>query len=261
MHRNVLTIAGLDPSGCSGVLADIKTFSRWQVFGIAVVTALTAQNTQKVESVYPVPLEVIGSQLEALVSDIEIHAVKIGMLPNAISGDLIAELIRTFRITNIVVDPVLRSSTGYQFADEKTIAMYKEKLFPLADVVTPNLAEASVFAQMEVKDITGMKHAAEKIAQFGPKHVIVKGGHLEARAVDIYYDGRRHTMYDAPKVISTNTRGVGCTFAAVLAAHLAKKMTLYQAIDPAKKYIARAMMHPFKIGKGERGPLNHSAAT
>ena len=261
MHRNVVTIAGLDPSGCAGVLADIKTFARWQVYGVAVVTALTSQNTQKVESVYPVPLEIIGSQLEALVSDIEIHAVKIGMLPSAMTGDLIATLIKTFGLTNIVVDPVLRSSTGYQFADEKTITMYKQKLFPLADVVTPNLEEASVFAQMEVKDLTGMKHAAEKIAQFGPKNVIVKGGHLEARAVDVYYDGHRHTLYDAPKVVSTNTRGVGCTFASVLAVHLAKKMKLYQAIDPAKKYIARAMLHPFKIGKGERGPLNHGAAT
>lgn len=260
MNRNVLTIGGLDPSACAGVLVDLKTFAAWKVYGLTVITAITAQNTQRVEAVYPVPLEVIGAQLEALVNDIEIHAVKIGMLPSAKSAELTAELLHIFHLTNIVVDPVFRSSTGYQFADEKTIAVYRERLIPMADVVTPNLDEASVLAQLEVHDIAGMKQAAEKILQMGAKQVVITGGHLEGRAMDVLYDGIKHTIYDAPKISSPNSRGTGCTFASILAVHLARKLKIHSAIDPAKKYIARALVHPFKIGKGEHGPLNHNVA-
>jgi hydroxymethylpyrimidine/phosphomethylpyrimidine kinase len=259
MNRNILVIAGLDPSGCSGLIADLKTLMAWRMFGMGVVTAVASQNTQKVESVYPVPLEVIGSQIEAIADDIEVHAVRIGMMADAKTIELVAELCRTFRFTNIVVDPVLRSSTGYQFADEKMIVAYKEKLFPLAEVVTPNLQEASVLAGMDVHDIGTMKQAAEKIYAHCPRNVVITGGHLEARAMDVLYDGLKHTVFDAPKVLSTNTRGTGCTFSTILALHLARKMKVHSAIDPAKKYIARAMMHPFKIGKGN-GPLNHNVS-
>src|SRR3990172_534946 len=133
MNKNVLTIAGFDPSGCAGLVTDLKTLMAWRMYGIGVITAITAQNTQRVDSVYPAPLEVIGSQLESIVADIQIHAVKIGMMPNAQTLDLVAELCKEFHLPNIVVDPVLRSSTGYQFADDKMIAAYKEKLFPLAE--------------------------------------------------------------------------------------------------------------------------------
>jgi hydroxymethylpyrimidine/phosphomethylpyrimidine kinase len=258
MNKNVLTIAGMDPTGCAGVLADLKTFTAWRVYGLAVVTALTAQNTQRVEAVYPVPLEVIGAQLESIVSDIEIHAVKIGLLPDAKTGELVAELLRTFQLTNIVVDPVFRSSTGYTFADDKLIAVYREKLFPLAEVITPNLDEASTLAGMQVHDPATMKQAAEILYKMGPKQVVITGGHLEMRAMDVHFDGIKPTVHDAPKVASTNTRGAGCTFSSILALQLAKRVKVYAAIDPAKKYIARAMVHPFKIGKGEHGPMNHN---
>lgn len=258
MNRNVVSIGGLDPSGCAGILADMKTFNAWRVYGLAVITAVTAQNTMQVDSVYPVPLEVIGSQLESILSDIEIHAVKIGMMATAPTIELVAELCKTFQLPHIVVDPVLRSSTGYQFADDKMLAVYKTKLFPLADLVTPNLQEASVFAEMDVTDVLSMKAAAEKIHGYGCKNVIVKGGHLEQRAIDVLYDGIRHSIYDAPRIVSTNTRGIGCTFASIMALHMAKKSRLEDAINPAKKYLARAMVHPFKIGKGD-GPLNHHA--
>lgn len=258
MNRNIISIGGLDPSGCAGILADMKTFNAWRVYGMAVVTAITAQNTQQVESVYPVPLEVIGSQLETILADIEVHAIKIGMMASAQTIELVAELCKTFQLPHIVVDPVLRSSTGYQFADEKMLSAYKEKLFPLAEVVTPNLSEASVFAEMDVNDVVSMKAAAERIRGYGCKNVIIKGGHLEHRALDVLYDGIRHSVYDAPRVLSSNTRGIGCTFASIIALHLAKRFPLEKAIDPAKKYLARAMIHPFKIGKGN-GPLNHHA--
>jgi hydroxymethylpyrimidine/phosphomethylpyrimidine kinase len=259
MNKNILTIAGLDPSGCAGTLADLRTFMAWRTFGMAVVTCITAQNTQKVDGVYPVPMEVIGSQLEAIASDIEIHAIKIGLIPNAKTVELIVELVRAFHLTNIVVDPVLRSSTGYQFADDKMVAAYKEKLFPVAEVVTPNMEEAAIFAEMDVRDVATMKGAAEKIQKLGPQNVIVTGGNLDARAVDVLYDGIKHSAFDAPKLGSSNTRGSGCTFSSIIALHLARKVKPHAAIDPAKKYIARAMVHPFKIGHGH-GPLNHNVA-
>jgi hydroxymethylpyrimidine/phosphomethylpyrimidine kinase len=259
MIKNVLSIAGFDPSGCAGILADLKTLMAWRGYGLGVVTAITSQNTQKVDSVYPVPMEVIGSQLEALLDDIEIHAVKIGLLPNAKTIELVAELIKSFKLSNIVIDPVLTSTSGYQFADEKMISAYIEKLFPLADAITPNLDEASVFTRQKVSDINSMKEAAEVLFRMGPKNVVITGGHLENRAMDVLFDGTRPTVFDAPKIMNAHVRGLGCTFSSILALHLAKKVKLQQAIDPAKKYIARAMVHPFKIGHG-RGPLNHNVA-
>ena len=259
MNKNILVMAGLDPSACAGMIVDLKTLMAWRMYGVGVVTAITAQNTQRVEGVYQVPMEVIGSQLESIVADIEIHAVKIGLMPNAMTIELVAELLRTFKISNIVVDPIFRSSTGYEFADEKMIQAYKDKLFPLADVVTPNLYEATILSGIEVRDITTMKEASQKIQQLGPKNVVITGGHLEGRASDVLFDGIRHSVFDAPRVGSNNTRGLGCTFSTIIALHLAKKVKAASAIDPAKKYLARAMVHPFKIGTGN-GPLNHNVA-
>jgi hydroxymethylpyrimidine/phosphomethylpyrimidine kinase len=259
MNRNILVIAGLDPSACAGVVVDLKTLMAWRMYGVAVVTALTSQNTQRVDSVYPVPMEVIGSQLESIVGDIEIHAVKVGLMPNAKTIELITELFRTFKLTNIVVDPIFKSSTGYQFSDDKMIQAYKEKLFPLAEAVTPNLHEASILAGMDVHDVATMKEASGKIHQLGPKNVVITGGHLDNRAQDVHYDGVRHTVFDAPKLATNHSRGLGCTFSTILALHLAKKTKIATAIDPAKKYLARAMVHPFKIGTGN-GPINHNVA-
>ncbi len=253
-------MAGLDPSACAGIIVDLKTLMAWRMYGAGVVTAITSQNTQHVDAVYPAPMEVIGSQLESIVADIEIHAVKIGLMPNAKTIELIAELIRTFKLTNIVVDPIFRSSTGYEFADEKMIQAYKDKLFPLAEVITPNLYEAKILSGIDVHDITTMKEASQKIQQqFGPKNVVITGGHLESRASDVIFDGIRHSVFDAPKLGTNNTRGLGCTFSTIIAVHLAKKMKAVVAIDPAKKYLARAMVHPFKIGTGN-GPINHNVA-
>jgi hydroxymethylpyrimidine/phosphomethylpyrimidine kinase len=259
MNRNILVIAGLDPSACAGVIVDLKTLMAWRMYGVAVVTALTSQNTQRVDSVYPVPMEVIGSQLESIVGDIEIHAVKIGLMPNAKTIELIAELLRTFKLTNIVVDPIFKSSTGYQFADEKMIQAYKDKLFPLAEVVTPNLNEASLLSGMDVHDVATMKEASTKIHHLGPKNVVITGGHLDNRAQDVHYDGVKHSVFDAPKLSTPHSRGLCCTFSTILALHLAKKSRVGSAIDPAKKYLARAMVHPFKIGTGN-GPINHNVA-
>ena len=260
MNKNVLVIGGMDPSGCTGIAADLRTLMAWRMYGMAVATAITAQNTERVEGVYPVPMEVIGSQLESVVNDIEIHAIKIGLMPNAMTLELVVELLRTFRLTQgIVVDPIFKSSNGFPLADEKTIHVYKEKLIPLAEAVTPNLDEASTLSGIEVHDVGTMKEAAERIYRLGTRNVVITGGHLKDRAMDIHYDGVKHSVFDAPRVASSHTSGLGDTFASILAVHLARKQKIVTAIDPAKKYIVRALVHPFKIGKGN-GPLNHNVA-
>lgn len=259
MNRNVLTISALDPSGCTGITVDLKTLMAWRMYGMAIATAIIPENTRQVDGVYPVPMEVIGMQLECIVNDIEIHGVKIGILPNAKTMELVIELTRTFNLSNLVVDPVLRSTTGYQYADEKMITLYKEKLFPLAECITPNMEEASILAGIPVADIGQMKHAAEILYKMGPRNVVITGGHLETRPMDVLYDGSRHTIYDGARISSSNTRGLGDTFSMIIALHLAKKVKVSAAVDPARKFIARAMVHPFKIGSGN-GPLNHNVA-
>lgn len=260
MNRNVLVIGGLDPSACSGVVADLRTLMAWRMYGMVVATAITAQNTERVDGVYPVPMEVIGSQLESIVNDIEVHAVKIGLLPNAKTLELVVELLRTFQLTaNIVVDPIFKASNGFPLADEKTIQAYKEKLFPMAEAVTPNLDEASALSGIAVQDVGTMKEAAERIYRLGPRNVVITGGHLKDRAMDIHYDGLKHSVFDAPRVASNHTGGLGDTFATILAVHLARKQKVVTGIDPAKKYIVRALVHPFKIGKGN-GPIHHNVA-
>ncbi len=256
MDNNILTIAGFDPSGCAGVAADLKTFQAWGVYGVAVITTITAQNTQEVTGVYPVNLDIIQSQFEAIISDIEIHAVKIGLLTESTILELVVSLCEKFKLTNIVVDPVLRSTTGFEFTRSPVIAGYKEKLFPIADIITPNIDEASVFAEMEVKDVDSMKGAAVKLHTCGAKNVVITGGHLEADAVDVLYDGAQHEIFTAKRVVNASARGLGCTFSSVLAVHLARNLGISIAIPAAKDYIARAMSHSFKIGKG-RGPLNY----
>ncbi|MCI0412162.1 bifunctional hydroxymethylpyrimidine kinase/phosphomethylpyrimidine kinase [bacterium] len=256
MDKNILTIAGFDPSGCAGVAADLKTFQAWGVYGVAVITAITAQNTQRVSRVYPVSTDLIQAQFESILSDIEIHAVKIGLLTESTILELVVSLCKRFQLTNIVVDPVLRSTTGFDFANPAIVTAYKEKLFPASDIITPNLDEASVFAEMEVKDVVSMKEASIRLHRYGAKNVVITGGHLENEAVDVWYDGTRHEIFVAPKVMA-QSRGLGCTFSSILAVHLARNMELSTAIPAAKDYIARAMAHPFKIGRG-RGPLNHN---
>ena len=257
MNRNVLAIGGLDPSGCAGIAADLKTIMAWDAYGLAVVTVVTAQNTQRVTGVFPVSNDAIRAQFESIVSDIEVHAVKVGLLADASVLNVVAELLREARLTNIVVDPVLRSTTGFSFGDEKLLRAYKDSLFPLADVITPNLDEASAWTGMEFHDVESMKKATVNLHQMGPKNIVITGGHLQGDASDVFYDGARTQVFAGPKIPNANARGLGCTFASVLAVHLARNQSIPVAIESAKSYIAKAMAHPYQIGKG-RGPLDHN---
>ncbi|MEO6725505.1 MAG: bifunctional hydroxymethylpyrimidine kinase/phosphomethylpyrimidine kinase, partial [Blastocatellia bacterium] len=202
-----LSIAGFDPSGGAGVLADIKTFAAFGVYGTAVITSLTSQNTVAVYGAFPQPAEGLRAQLEPLFDDFQIAAVKIGMLPTRETIEIVADAIEHYQLPNVVVDTVIRSTSGYDLIDESAIEVLIERLLPLARVVTPNLAEAERLTGMKVKNLEGMKRAAKHIreqAQSAIRNphsafpaVLVKGGHLPAEAIDVLHDGRQFHLFRA----------------------------------------------------------------
>jgi len=198
----------------------------------------------------------VAQQIESVISDLDVHAVKIGMLGTARTVSLVASLIESLRLTNVVIDPVLRSTTGTALLEKTGIAVMRDQLLPRADVVTPNMEEASMLTGMSVVDLSSMEEAARALHQLGARSVVVTGGHLGNRAIDVLYDGRRTAVFDSTKIVSNNTHGVGCTFSTALACQLARGVDLAEAVEGAKRYVARALSHSSRIGKGA-GPLNH----
>jgi hydroxymethylpyrimidine/phosphomethylpyrimidine kinase len=256
VNRTVLTIAGWDPSAGAGVAADLKTIAAFRHYGVGVITSVTAQNTVGVQAIYDLPMEFIAQQIESLTSDIDVHAVKIGMLGTARAANIVASLIQSLRLPNIVLDPLLKSTTGTALLEKKAVPVLKEKLLPHASLVTPNLEEASQLTGIRVHDVRSMKEAARSLVKAGARAAVITGGHLGARAVDVLFDGNRFSIYDSTKLATTNTHGVGCTFSTAIACLLARNLPLQDAVDEAKRYVSRAMNHPYRIGKGE-GPLMH----
>lgn len=251
MQPSVLTIAGFDPSAAAGVIADLKTFTAFDVFGTAVVTTLTAQNTTGVQAVHPLPVEFVGRQIESILSDIEVSAVKIGVLGTARVARLVAEMLERDPIANVVLDPVMRSSTGTELLERRGIPVLRERLLPQVRLVTPNLEEAAALAGMDsVRDLPAMKEAARRIHALGARAVVVKGGHLPRRALDVAYDGRRFMLFDATKVTVAESRGLGCAFSSAIAAQIARGVGLQAAIDAAKRYVSRALLRAVRVGRG-----------
>lgn len=251
MQTSVLTIAGFDPSAAAGAIADLKTFAAFDVFGAAVITTLTAQNSTGVQAVHRLPEEFVGRQLESVLSDIEVSAVKIGLLGTARVARLVADLLERDPLANVVLDPVMRASAGTELLERKGIAVLRDRLLPFVRVVTPNLQEAAVLAEMEeVRDLPSMKEAARRIHSRGARSVVVKGGHLPSRAIDVAYDGRRFTLFDATKLTAHESRGLGCAFSSAIAAQLARGLALNAAIDAAKRYVSRALLRAVRIGRG-----------
>jgi hydroxymethylpyrimidine/phosphomethylpyrimidine kinase len=260
MNRTILTIGAFDPSGADGVAADFKTCSAYRVYGVGVITTLTAQNSKGIQGMQPVPMAFIGQQMESITSDMEIHAVKTGLLGTAQSIELAASLIQSYDLPNLVVDPEMQASlTGAPLIDEAGIEALKKHLIPQARLVTPNLQEAALLANMEVNDVPSMKEAAQKIVEeYGPKAVVIKGGHLGgSRAMDVLYDGQRHSVHDAALLASENLRGAGSTFATALAVFLSRGISPAEGINKAKQYLQKAMSHPFRLTDGP-GPVNHA---
>ncbi|MCX7781825.1 MAG: bifunctional hydroxymethylpyrimidine kinase/phosphomethylpyrimidine kinase [Negativicutes bacterium] len=254
--KTALTIAGSDSSGGAGIQADIKAFSALGVYGMSVITAVTAQNTCGVTNIRELDEEIVRDQIAAVFDDIQVNAVKIGMLANAGLTKTVAETLQKYGAANIVVDPVMISKSGSVLLRPEAIQALTEYLFPLASVVTPNLHEASRIVGFPVEDRAGMEAAAVVIKKMGPAYVVVKGGHLQGAPCDLVYDGTEFTVLANERIDTVHTHGTGCTFSSAVAAGLAKGMPVLDAVRMAKQYITMAIEHGFALGRGV-GPTHH----
>lgn len=260
MIANVLSIAGVDPSGGAGVLADIKTFSALGVYGAGVVTALTAQNTRAVTGVHAVPPEFIAQQIDTLFADVRIDAVKIGMLGTAAIVEIVASRLRAHGVTQLVIDPVMIAKSGDRLLSPDAVAALREMLVPLARVLTPNLPEAAVLLDaVEPSTQAEMGGMARALLQLGARIVVLKGGHLAgAESADLVDDGVRQITITAPRIATRNTHGTGCTLSAAIAALLPRYADPFEAIHAAKQFLTAAIAHSgdLDIGQGH-GPVHH----
>jgi hydroxymethylpyrimidine/phosphomethylpyrimidine kinase len=257
MHvPKALTIAGSDSGGGAGIQADLKTFSAFRVFGMSALTAVTAQNSLGVQGVFNLPPEFVVRQIDSVLSDFGADAVKIGMLSTAAIAEAVAERLRTHRQERIVVDPVMIAKSGDPLLQPDARAALIRAVLPLADVVTPNLHEASALAGIPVDSEADMEEAARRILALGPRTVLVKGGHLKDAATDILWNGKDLTRFTAPRIDSPNTHGTGCTFSSGIAAGLARGRPLGDAIREAKAYVTAAIREGFAAGRGV-GALRH----
>ncbi|TCL59260.1 hydroxymethylpyrimidine/phosphomethylpyrimidine kinase [Hydrogenispora ethanolica] len=254
--KKALTIAGSDSSGGAGIQADLKTFAAHGVFGMSAITAITAQNTQAVLAVAEIPVEIVGRQIDAIFEDIEVDAVKIGMVSRQTTIIRICDRLRHHAARNIVVDPVMVSKSGWNLLQPDALAALRSELLPLATVLTPNIPEAEILAGMPIHDLDGMAEAAARIQGLGPAYVLLKGGHLPDNATDILYDGKEIHALRAARIDTKNTHGTGCTLSAAIAANLAKGMEVKTAVAEAKEYLTGAIAHALAIGKGV-GPTHH----
>jgi len=258
--KRALTIAGSDSGGGAGLQADLKTFAALGVYGMSAVTAITAQNTVGVQGVIELPADFVGLQIDSVVTDIGVDAVKTGMLANAEIIAVVAEKAKEYDFPNFVVDPVMVAKSGDPLLREDARQALIEQLIPLAKVLTPNLHEARVLTGMEIESLEDMRRAARAIHELGAQNVVVKGGHLpgSGESVDVLYDGRDFVEFAAPRIETRNTHGTGCTFASAIAAELAKGKTVPEAVEAAKEFITMAIRHSLDIGHGH-GPTNHFA--
>ena len=254
--KTALTIAGSDSGGGAGIQADLKTFTAFGVYGMTVITSVTAQNTLGVLEIHDLPAAFVSRQLEAVLSDLPVDAAKTGMLSNADIVRGVAARLREQEVKNLVVDPVMVAKSGHRLLREEALKALRDELLPLASVVTPNLPEAEVLTGRKISGPEEMRRAAESIRTLGPAHVLIKGGHLQGRAVDILFDGSDFTELLADRVSTRHTHGTGCTLSAAIAALLATGLTVTEAVIVAKDFITRAIREAPGLGHGH-GPLNH----
>src|SRR5947209_4028921 len=256
----VLSIAGFDPSSGAGVTADIKTLAAHGCFGIGCITALTVQSTASVRKVEPVAARLVTETLRELSSDFTISAARIGMLGSAELVEVVAIFLKSAKIPYVVLDPIIRSSSGAPLLDAKGVQVMIKSLLPLATVVTPNVDEAGAMTGSKVTNRAEMKAAANKLHELGAKNVVITGGHLE-KAVDLLSmvngkAGATQEEFGSERIKTTSTHGTGCAFATALAANLANGKQLYDAVVLAKTYVRTAIARAHSLGKGN-GPVNH----
>ncbi len=251
-----LTIAGSDSGGGAGIQADLKTFHQFGVFGTSVITAVTAQNTLGVTDWKAMDIPLLQAQLQAVLSDLRPAALKSGMLPNSAVIRETAAAIRSYNLTNYVLDPVMVATSGDVLVESDAVAAIKTDLFPLATLVTPNLDEAGILLGVQIESEAEMTSAAAALAGLGAKAVLLKGGHLSGdEIVDVYFDGQV-TVFRHPRLDTKSTHGTGCTLAAAVTAQLARGIPLKEAVGVAIDFVHRAIAAAPHLGGGH-GPLNH----
>lgn len=263
-----LTIAGLDPSGGAGIIADIKTFTAFECFATAAIVSLTFQNTQGVFGAENQTAETVRNQILPILDDFEIAALKTGMLPTREIIEETARIIAENKLKNFIVDPVVRSTSGFDLIDDKALRVLIEKLFPLSTVITPNIPEAERIAEMKIENVTDIKKAAKIMREFGAKNVLIKGGHLSiadlgsgtsdfARsAKDFLFIGEDLHVFEDEFIETNATHGTGCTLAAAIAANLALGKDLIKSVEIAKRFVTAAIRTAPNLGKGH-SPINH----
>lgn len=254
--KKVLSIAGSDCSGGAGIQADLKTFSAFKVYGMTVITALTAQNTMGVQQISEVTPDFVAAQLDSVLTDIMPDAVKIGMVSGAATLTVIAEKLRQYRISNIVVDPVMVSTSGSRLMQQEAVEVLKETLLPVADVITPNIPEAEVLSGNRIESAADMFAAAQQLGQETGTAVLLKGGHFTDAADDLLYRENRPRWYRQERVENDNCHGTGCTLSSAIAANLAMGYDLEESVRISKEYITGALRSGLNLGNGS-GPLNH----
>ena len=255
---SVLTIAGSDSGGGAGIQADLKTFAFHRVHGSSVITCLTAQNTHTVTDVMAIPSVMVKSQLETVSSDLQIQALKTGMLLDEAIMLTVADFLAQQSLQNIVIDPVMVSRTGSILIDDNAIATLMNKLIPLALIVTPNIYEAQILSGITINNLEDMQQAAHKIYQLGAKNVLIKGGSAEGenKAIDLFYDSKSYQTLQTRVIDTKNTHGTGCTIGASITANLALGKPLFTSVAQAKEYVTHALDFSLNIGSGS-GPVGH----
>lgn len=260
--KKCLSIAGSDCSGGAGIQADLKAFSANGVFGMSVITSVVAENTSRVISVFNVPAAEIENQIDAVFEDIEVDGVKLGMLPSAEIICAVCAKLSQYRPPVIVCDPVMVATSGDALTTENTLSAMKEKLFPMTDLLTPNIPEAEIISGVKIRSIDDFDTAAAEIMKMGVKNLLLKGGHFRGDCIDVLYmsepdcHGNDNISFCAPHIDSPNTHGTGCTLSSAITANLAKGADMSSAVESAKKYVTEAIERSFTVGKGH-SPVNH----
>ncbi|GAC1428753.1 MAG: bifunctional hydroxymethylpyrimidine kinase/phosphomethylpyrimidine kinase [Ktedonobacteraceae bacterium] len=250
-----LTIAGSDSGAGAGIQADLKTFAALGVYGLSVLTAVTAQNTVGVRAAEELSPTLIAAQIDAVLEDIGVSVAKTGMLSSSVIIETVADRVRAWKL-RLVVDPVMRAKGGDALLRPEAVTTLRTLLFPLAEVVTPNLPEAEELTGRRIETVDDMREAARALHAMGPRHVVVKGGHRSDKPVDVYFDGKAFVELHAERIHTLHTHGTGCTFSAAITAFLALDQSMQEAVTHAKSYITEAIRHAPGIGHGH-GPVGH----
>lgn len=255
--KKALTIAGSDSCGGAGIQADIKTMTLNGVYAMSVITALTAQNTTGVIDIQESTPKFLDQQLEAVFSDIMPDAVKIGMVSSKDLIQVIAKKLKEYDAKNIVVDPVMVATSGAKLLKDDSIGTLKKELFPLADILTPNIPEAEILVERKIESIEDMEKAAKEISEKYSCATLVKGGHSLNDANDYLYSNKKGQWLEGKRIDNQNTHGTGCTLSSAIASNLAKGYTMIESVRLAKEYISEALKAGLNLGKGQ-GPMNHA---